>query len=64
MKTEGVLLLLIAGVILYKYSQQSSGTIPTHTIDCSQPGADPVMCAWIAEHQAQTMTDLLEVMVP
>lgn len=49
MKTETMVLLLIAGVILYEYSKQQQGGI--RWISCDDPNADPVMCKWLEEHQ-------------
>lgn len=48
MKTSTILLLIIAGVILYEHSKQQSGI---QWISCNDPKADPVMCAWMAQQQ-------------
>lgn len=52
MKAENILLLLIAGLILYEHSKQQSGI---QWISCDDPKADPVMCAWMKQQQAGGM---------
>jgi hypothetical protein len=47
MKAESIVLLIIAGVILYEASKKQAGGI--QWINCDDPNADPVMCGLIQQ---------------
>jgi hypothetical protein len=48
MKTENIVLLIIAGVILYEFSKKPEGG-GVHWINCDDPKADPVMCGLLGQ---------------
>lgn len=55
MKTSTVLLLVIAGVILYEHSKQQG----VQWISCDDPKADPVMCALMQQQRNEFLAEAL-----